>query len=66
MTVYRDLLCPLHCSELVSTPQKPALLAKCVWRDCFYGVLRSDPSQAIQDISDFNYTADGLPSETLE
>ena len=66
MAVYHDVLCPLHSTPLVDTPAKPALLAKCINANCYYGVVRSDPSQAVQDISDFNYTADGEPSETLD
>lgn len=64
--LFPDLLCPLHCGELISVSQKPLLLAKCVWKKCFYGVLKNDPTQAIQDISEFNYTHDGLEAETLD
>jgi hypothetical protein len=57
--------CPVHCGELLSVEDKPQLLGKCVWLACTYGILADDPYRQVQDISEFNYTTSGQPSETL-
>jgi len=57
--------CALHAVPLVRTPQKSNLLGKCLWRDCSYGLLASDPNGAIQDIAEWNFTDDRKPAETL-
>ncbi len=58
--------CPLHSAPIVLTPQKPELLGKCIWTYCNYGILKADPTRAIQDISIWNYTVTGEPAETLD
>jgi hypothetical protein len=58
--------CPLHCVPLVRTPQKSSLLGKCVWKQCAYGILASDPTRTVVDVSEWNFTDDGQEAETLE
>jgi hypothetical protein len=58
--------CPLHCTPLVPTPQKSLLAGKCVWRDCYYGILTSDPTRQVRDVTEWNFTDTGEPAEALD
>lgn len=48
-----DQRCPQHNYPMVSNDNKPALIGKCVLKECIWGVLKSDPTE-IQDISAYN------------
>jgi hypothetical protein len=58
--------CPIHCQPLVPTPHKSKLAGKCIWRSCYYGVLASDPTRQVQDVTEWNVVDDGKEDETAE
>ena len=44
-----DLLCPVHGGHLVSVSEKPRYLAKCVWKECGFGVAANDVCSGIKN-----------------
>jgi len=49
--ILRDVYCPIHFSNFVDVEEKPAYHAKCVYKECGYGIAKGDRKMLVLDYS---------------